>query len=295
MEQRGRPQQRPDNSSGAPFLGLSGWLLTLLVAALLYVGWINSAERVWTPEQGLGYALGIVGGSMMLLLLLYSLRKRVKWMRNLMSVKFWFQLHMLFGVLGPTLVVLHTNFELGSLNGRVALFSMLLVAGSGVIGRYIYTRIHHGLHGRKQAFAQLQQEFGQLRERQAGVLAAVPDAGERLQQFAQRVSHLPAGVAGSFGYWLSSRWQGRRLYRRLQRELLAAAQTQAGAELSRRQIRTQAKQIRAFLHRHRETTIRVLELRFYERLFSLWHLLHLPLFFMMLITGVIHIYAVHAF
>jgi hypothetical protein len=33
----------------------------------------------------------------------------------------------------------------------------------------------------------------------------------------------------------------------------------------------------------------------YERLFSLWHVLHLPLFFMMLITAVIHIFAVHMY
>ena len=33
----------------------------------------------------------------------------------------------------------------------------------------------------------------------------------------------------------------------------------------------------------------------YERLFSLWHVLHLPLFFMMIITAVIHIFAVHLY
>jgi hypothetical protein len=33
----------------------------------------------------------------------------------------------------------------------------------------------------------------------------------------------------------------------------------------------------------------------YERLFSLWHVLHLPLFFMMIIAAVIHIFAVHIY
>ena len=35
--------------------------------------------------------------------------------------------------------------------------------------------------------------------------------------------------------------------------------------------------------------------KLYERLFSLWHLFHLPLFFMMLITAVVHIFAVHMY
>jgi len=40
---------------------------------------------------------------------------------------------------------------------------------------------------------------------------------------------------------------------------------------------------------------RVAELATYERLFSLWHLLHLPLFFMLLVAGVVHIVAVHVY
>ncbi len=33
----------------------------------------------------------------------------------------------------------------------------------------------------------------------------------------------------------------------------------------------------------------------YERLFSKWHVLHLPLFIMMIITAIIHIFAVHLY
>ncbi|MBA1332257.1 transcriptional regulator, partial [Candidatus Endoriftia persephone str. Guaymas] len=79
------------------------------------------------------------------------------------------------------------------------------------IGRYIYSRIHCGLYGKKQVFSRMQTDFSVLIEQQAGLLAAVPDARERLQQFALRVSNLPAGVVSSFIRWLSSRWQAYRL------------------------------------------------------------------------------------
>jgi len=35
------------------------------------------------------------------------------------------------------------------------------------------------------------------------------------------------------------------------------------------------------------------EFKFYEKMFALWHLLHLPLFFMLVITGIFHVIAVH--
>jgi hypothetical protein len=33
----------------------------------------------------------------------------------------------------------------------------------------------------------------------------------------------------------------------------------------------------------------------YERLFSLWHALHIPLFVMLLLTGILHVVAVHLY
>jgi hypothetical protein len=46
---------------------------------------------------------------------------------------------------------------------------------------------------------------------------------------------------------------------------------------------------------HRKILRQILELHFYERMFAIWHLLHMPLFIMMVVTGIIHVYAVHAY
>src|SRR5437764_9637322 len=53
----------------------SGRLFFVLVAALLYLGWNAQTARYISPNRGIGYALGIVAWSLMLLLLVYSLRK----------------------------------------------------------------------------------------------------------------------------------------------------------------------------------------------------------------------------
>jgi hypothetical protein len=40
---------------------------------------------------------------------------------------------------------------------------------------------------------------------------------------------------------------------------------------------------------------RITQFTLYERLFSLWHVLHMPLFFMMVISALLHVLAVHLY
>jgi len=94
---------------------------TIVIAALLAWGTHAHLERYITPQRGLGYALGITGGSMMVLLLVYSARKRVSWLRWLGGIPAWFEFHMVLGIVGPILVLFHCNFSLGATNSNVAL------------------------------------------------------------------------------------------------------------------------------------------------------------------------------
>src|SRR5262249_55531378 len=128
-----------------------------------------------------GYALGIIGGSLMLLLFLYSARKRIPWLRFLGPSAHWFRFHMVLGVLGPLCILYHSNFALGATNSNVALFCMLTVAGSGLIGRYIYARIHHGLYGSKLTLGELRKGADNLRT-SSGTFAFLPELADRLER-----------------------------------------------------------------------------------------------------------------
>ncbi len=147
-------------AAAAPFNGREQshfWPIAwgVLVASLILWGANARLERYITPQRGMGYWLGIIGGSMMLLLLVYSARKRAAWLRWIGGIPQWFQIHMVLGVVGPLLVLFHANFRLGATNSNVALICMLLVAGSGVIGRYIYTRMHANLDGNQDTLEEL--------------------------------------------------------------------------------------------------------------------------------------------
>ena len=126
-----------------------------IIFVLVLYGWLQKENSNLSPENGLGYILGIIGGSLMLLLLLYPLRKKARFMHHIGQVKHWFKMHMLFGVLGPLAILFHANFALGSVNGSIAMLSMVLVATSGLIGRYFYSRLHFGLYGRKANLQEL--------------------------------------------------------------------------------------------------------------------------------------------
>ncbi len=49
--------------------------------------------------------------------------------------------------------------------------------------------------------------------------------------------------------------------------------------------------VSAYLQAIRSTA----ELRWYERIFSVWHAFHLPLFFILLAAATIHVIAVHMY
>jgi len=103
-----------------------GALFTTLFYAvacfIIYAGWCFREYELITAEQGTGYYLGIIGVVLMLLLVVYPMRKRIRALAFLGSNKLWFRLHIAFGIVGPVFVLFHTNFDFGSLNSQVALF-----------------------------------------------------------------------------------------------------------------------------------------------------------------------------
>ena len=144
-----------------------------LALAAVIAGYVVPTEVYLTPQDGFGYTLGIVGGSMMLALLIYPLRKRMPSLAFIGSVKLWFRIHMVLGIVGPLAILYHSNFSLGATNSNVALVCMLIVSSSGLVGRYLYTRIHHGLYGRQATLRELAGDVESLRQH-SGALKMLP-------------------------------------------------------------------------------------------------------------------------
>jgi hypothetical protein len=271
--------------------------VALAVAISLVFGWLERDEEYLTPKSGLGYWLGIYGSCTMLLLLIYSFRKRAKAARLLGSIPLWFRLHMLLGSLGPVLILFHSNFSLGSLNSNVALFTMLTVASSGVVGRYLYSKIHMGLYGQKAEAKEIIAEAEALRQSLGHEFEAADYVAEQLNAFSQRVLASPPTTLFSslrVGAVLSvqTRFMRVKLLAETRRLLRAEGQRRGW---SRRDRRERLARISEIIRLYFGAVLKAAEFAFFERLFAFWHVLHLPLFFLMLMAGVVHVWAVHHF
>jgi len=266
-----------------------------LVAAVIVGAWSVRDENLIRAEVGLGYWLGIAGGSLMLLLLVYPIRKRFKALAGLGSVRFWFRTHMIFGILGPLLVLLHSNFTLGSLNGRVALFCTLIVASSGILGRYLYAKIHYGMYGHKATLESLQADMT-TGGSESGGLPVVALISERLQPYERNVLSRSHRVLPSVAGMVLAPLTVFRIRRRLKRSLRAMVDERLSSTPALREHRARIlDSALTYLDKRLATYRKFAQLRGYERLFSLWHLVHFPLFLVMVVAAIVHVVAVHAY
>jgi len=268
---------------------------TVLVAFIV-VGWFAKDLKLITPEEGVGYWLGIVGGSLMLVLLLYPLRKRIRILNRLGATRHWFRMHMILGLVGPLLILYHCNFELGSFNSRVAFYCMLLVAGSGVIGRHFYARIHRGLYGRKTSLRELQAELTASVEKSHGMGKLMPKLVARLDALAEELQGCrltqTLGVRRSLK-WTFSHYPIRfSLWWTARQELRNAATNSPAVQRDYQRLLRSAS---GFIRGYTNLLGRVAQFSFYERLFALWHVFHLPIFIMMVLSAIMHVIAVHMY
>lgn len=266
------------------------------IALALYGGWRVSDDRLISPEFGIGYGLGIAGGTLMLLLLLYPVRKRVRAMRRWGKVSTWFRVHMAFGVLGPTLVVFHSNYELGSFNSRVALFSMLTVAGSGLFGRYFYSRVHYGLSGRHATLESLRDDFASLAASETVLARLLPQIIEELHRVEGPLmrAHIGIGEAllAAIRASVLTRWAAVRARMRLSAALREAATT---SSLVRRESDRLERNARRYISTRMRALRKYAQFSLFERLLSLWHVIHYPLFLALVVTATVHVVAVHLY
>lgn len=277
-----------------PFQRLVPLVFALSVLTALAVGWSNKDEGHLTPETGIGYWLGIAGATMMLLLLLYPLRKRVRILRHLGRVPAWFRLHMLLGVLGPTLILFHSNFKLGSLNSNVALAAMLIVVASGIVGRYLYAKVHNGLYGRKSDVGEIIGDAQVLKDALGDDLAGAETILNALHEFESRVLAPRRSVLSSLGSFLSSGFKARGVRRAIssQAEDIISAQARHYG-WSRRERRRRLNLVRNEIALYFAAVAKAARFAVYERLLALWHVMHLPLFLLLVITAILHVVAVH--
>jgi len=226
---------------------------------------------------------------------MYPARKRAAWLNIFGGVTGWFRAHMTLGVLGPLLVLFHSNFSLGATNSNVALVCMLLVSGSGLIGRYIYSRVYGGWHGHRTTLGELQQTAAQLRK-QTSEVAVLPELLGAIEAEEKRLFDPAKSYAGGLFYPFTigiravrARWRLETAIRQMVVKAASQSPTLAahGARLTATAMNHAARRL--------NSARLVREHAIYVKLFSYWHVLHVPFFIMTLVAGIVHVVAVNMY
>ena len=150
------------------------------------------------------------------------------------------------------------------------------------------------------------------RKRRPPTLAELQDYAERLRHVSTEVAFLPElvnrigyeekliiqrtqrtfvlarPIVGAFGAFMARR----RLAQYVHRELQVEA---GGTSRQHGQANRLAGVAGTYIDSRLAATRKVVEFSAFERLFSLWHALHMPLFIMMIVAGVVHVIAVHIY
>lgn len=279
------------------FLGLLYAVAFVVLARLAWEGLSYYAtplidrprhEDFWALKPGgsRGHLYGVIGSSLMVVMLVYSLRKRVKILRRLGRLRDWLDFHIFCGVVGPLLVILHSSFKV---QGLVALsfWSMIAVALSGVLGRYLYLQIPRTRAGDELSLAEVEELRAELTRKLrdelrlpeatlaeldrialGGIDPIDPIASQKNRRLAILLFHLPFQA-------VSLRMRLHSFRRRLQRELDAPTGVL-------RDVTRLARQ-KALLERRIALWSRL------QQLFHYWHVFHKPFAVVMYVFMVVHI------
>lgn len=260
-----------------------GWIF--IIAACIGFTWAGvevAHGHYYKPGDDIGYNMGLIGGLMMLVMLTYPMRKHLAFMRSWGALKYWFSLHMMLGIIGPALVMFHSTFHVGSMNAAVAFTCMVVVAVSGVIGRFVYTRIHRGLYGSKLTLKELQEELSGSSDEVKSRLHGVPSVEGRLGAF--RHYALEKEFAFPLNFW---RFMILGICRRI-------VGWQCVIDLRRAKF-ADVREVKRLVTSFLDEVQRAAQFAAYDRIFSLWHVLHVPLVYMLAATAVFHVIAVHMY
>jgi len=131
-----------------------------VVSAVYFVAY--RAAGTFPAAYGLvGHTIGIVGFILMVMTeTLYSIRKQMTDARwgNMAS---WLRFHIVTGLVGPYMVLLHTSMRFRGLAGTATLLTVVVVI-SGIVGRYLYTALPRTTEGGDPHTSRLAAQRGAL-------------------------------------------------------------------------------------------------------------------------------------
>lgn len=229
------------------------------------------------PSGAIGHGLGIIGSLMMLGGVgIYMLRKRVKAFFRIGVLKYWLELHIFLCSVGPMTILFHTSFKFGGIVS-VAFWSMVAVALSGVVGRFIYVQIPRTLQGNELSFKELNEMNRNLSQK----LREQYSLEERLVKSIEgsaAIDMRELGIGESVLVLLKDYWENFIYINKFKKEL-------GKTDISNTESKEIVKILKSKLSLSRKQSV----LKSMQQLFKYWHIIHLPFALIMIIIMLMHV------
>jgi len=273
-------------------IALSAFAFIVFALAASWMSWDKDYAIVGNADTAYNY--GLVGGIMMLFILIYALRKRLKSLRRIGDIKYWYYFHFIFGVVGPVLIVLHTSFSIRSINGGVALFAMFSIVFSGFIGRYIYTRASYGLRAVEQDLQVV------TRQLEKGVLTyqipATAPIEQQLRAFSMSSLAAPRGFFRIITRILFLKHRAKLAYTGASQKMAKVIRAIAVKEKwTKSEYKERVQHEKRLISGHLIAVSGIASSRAFEKLAAKWRLLHVPILYILVLSGLAHVLAVHMY
>jgi hypothetical protein len=208
------------------------------------------------------------------------LRRRFRWLAWTGTMAQWLDVHVAAALLMPLLAAVHAGWRFTGLIG-LGFWSLMVVWLSGVVGRYLYTRIPRGATGLELSA----EEIAADRRRLIAVIAATSQLPEAQVEAILRSDPRPCEGLGLFGTLRRmveddlARWRAARALRRL------CAEQRNTATLGRRDL----SRVLRLARREMALTQQARMLQASQRIFRFWHVVHRPFAIAALLAVVVHV------
>lgn len=249
------------------------WLafIAILIITVIYLLAVLLLGGIPAASDFFGHTLGVAGFLLMLMTeTLYSMRKRsrsARWGK----VSSWLQFHIVTGLVGPYMVLLHSSWKFNGLAGIVLLMTGVIVI-SGFIGRYIYTAIPRSADGIELEAGEIQRQVEELENAIGTWMGKRPGVSEQLLRYSAVTASGSTGGYNNFFGRLGYRINLWNVQRRMDP-----------------QTRSQAASLNNLVKRRRTLDRQRASLAKARRLMALWHTLHVPLGLALFAAAFIHI------
>lgn len=242
----------------------------------------NEAYDTYKPGGIVGLDLGIWGTLCMVIgVLTYSVRKRVHRFNKVGKLRDWLSFHIFLCTLGPFLILLHTSFKV---NGLVAIsfISMVVVVISGLTGRYLYVHVPRTLNGQLRNLKALEKERAQLFDSLQTETGISNEALESLfpSQKVTQIQGIGQAIQASISYQFDKRKSKKWILEQARSHNIPQNAQASFVQLMRDQIRMEQQ---------------IALLTPFQKFFSRWITIHVPLTIIMGIIVLLHIGVAIAF